>query len=99
VHIGSRVDGRWIHLWVHDRGAGVPPEDAERIFERFVKGPHRRDGSGLGLSIVSAIAQGHGGYARVAPGTTGGRFEILIPLVTPPAGDASDRRRARAAAG
>jgi signal transduction histidine kinase len=84
VHIGSRVDGGRICLWVHDGGAGVPPEDAERIFERFVKGPHRREGSGLGLSIVSAIANGHGGRARVAPGTAGARFEILIPLVTPP---------------
>jgi signal transduction histidine kinase len=84
VHIGSRVDGGRICLWVHDGGAGVPPEDAERIFERFVKGPHRREGSGLGLSIVSAIANGHGGRARVAPGTAGARFEILIPLVAPP---------------
>ena len=85
VHIGSQVEGRWIRLWVHDRGQGVPPEDVERIFERFVKGPHRSDGSGLGLSIVSAIAQGHGGHAGVVSGTHGARFEILIPMVSPPA--------------
>jgi signal transduction histidine kinase len=84
VHIGSRVEGGRICLWVRDHGAGVPPEDAERIFERFVKGPDRREGSGLGLSIVSAIAQAHGGRARVVPGAPGARFEILIPLVTPP---------------
>lgn len=98
VHIGSRVDDGWIRLWVHDRGPGVPLEDVERIFERFVKGPHRREGSGLGLSIVSAIAQAHGGHARMAPGTSGARFEIFIPLVAPPARDTSGRQRAEAAA-
>jgi signal transduction histidine kinase len=84
VSIGSRVDDGWIRLWVHDRGPGVPREDVERIFERFVKGPHRPEGSGLGLSIVSAIAQAHGGRARVDAGKVGARFEILIPLVARP---------------
>jgi two-component system, OmpR family, sensor kinase len=98
VHIGSRVEGGRICLWVHDRGTGVPPEDAERIFERFVKGPHRREGSGLGLSIVSAIAHAHGGRARVAPGTQGARFEILIPVVAPPSREPVGRPRAETAA-
>lgn len=98
VHIGSRVVGSSIHLWVHDRGPGVPPEDVERIFERFVKGPQSREGSGLGLSIVSAIAQAHGGHARVAPATMGARFEILIPLVMPSAAVTPGRERAEAAA-
>jgi len=98
VHIGSRVEGGRICLWVQDHGAGVPPEDAERIFERFVKGPHRREGSGLGLSIVSAIAQAHGGRARVAPGTAGARFEILIPLVAPPSREPVAWPRAETAA-
>jgi two-component system, OmpR family, sensor kinase len=98
VHIGSRVEGGRICLWVRDHGAGVPPEDAERIFERFVKGPDRREGSGLGLSIVSAIAQAHGGRARVVPGAPGARFEILIPLVTPPLREPVGRPRAETAA-
>jgi two-component system OmpR family sensor kinase len=72
----------------------VPQGDAERVFERFVKGPHRPEGRGLGLSIVSAIAQAHGGSARVAPAGVGARFEILIPLAAPPEPDATGRTRA-----
>jgi signal transduction histidine kinase len=98
VHIGSRVQDGELCLWVHDRGPGVPPEDVERIFERFVKGPGRTEGSGLGLSIVSAIALAHGGRARVAPRPVGARFEILLPLVLRPEAGAPASPRAEAAA-
>ena len=98
VEIGSRVEGGQICLWVHDRGPGVPQEDIQRIFERFVKGPDSREGSGLGLSIVSAIAEAHGGHARVAPRTVGARFEILIPLVAGSSDDAASRLRVDASA-
>jgi two-component system, OmpR family, sensor kinase len=98
VHMGSRLLDGQICLWVHDRGPGVPREDVERIFERFVKGPHRPEGSGLGLSIVSAIAQAHGGRARVATRPVGARFEILIPLVGGAATDGAGRLRPQATA-
>jgi signal transduction histidine kinase len=55
-------------------------QDAQRIFERFVKGSDRSGGSGLGLSIVAAIAKAHGGYAHLGPGSgPGARFEIVLP--------------------
>jgi two-component system, OmpR family, sensor kinase len=80
IRIGSQVEDGLVRLWVHDSGAGVPPVDAERIFERFVKGSDRPGGSGLGLSIVAAIAKAHGGYARLGPDTAqGARFEIVVP--------------------
>jgi signal transduction histidine kinase len=78
VGIGSRVEDGAVRLWVHDSGSGVPREDAQRIFERFVKGSDRSGGSGLGLSIVAAIAKAHGGYAHLGPGP-GARFEIVVP--------------------
>ena len=78
VGIGSKVEDGQVRLWVHDSGAGVPREDAQRIFERFVKGSERSAGSGLGLSIVAAIAKAHGGYAHLSPGP-GARFEIVVP--------------------
>jgi signal transduction histidine kinase len=78
VGIGSRVEDGLVRLWVRDSGAGVPREDAQRIFERFVKGSDRSGGSGLGLSIVAAIAKAHGGYAHLGPGP-GARFEIVVP--------------------
>ena len=51
-----------VRLVVEDDGPGVPPELRERIFERFVRGEGDRGGSfGLGLSIVRAVADAHGG--------------------------------------
>ena len=51
-------------LWVPDRGPGVAPEDQARIFERFARAPAAGAplrGRGLGLAIVRAIADAHGG--------------------------------------
>ncbi|WP_300009128.1 HAMP domain-containing sensor histidine kinase [Pseudonocardia sp.] len=81
VRIGSAVEGGRARLWVHDSGPGIPPADAERIFGRFVKGAEHTGGSGLGLSIVAAIAEAHGGRARVVPGGSGACLEIVVPVV------------------
>jgi signal transduction histidine kinase len=51
-------------LLVCDNGPGFPPELRERIFERFVRGESSR-GSGIGLSLVRAVALAHGGEARL----------------------------------
>ncbi|MCT9082378.1 sensor histidine kinase [Streptomyces fulvoviolaceus] len=70
---------------VADQGPGLPPEEAERIFERFYRvDPSRsRDhgGGGLGLAIASAIAQGHGGRLELdtAPGR-GCAFRLVLPF-------------------
>jgi signal transduction histidine kinase len=82
VRIGSAVVRGVLRLWVRDDGPGVAPGDSERIFERFVKASDRRAGSGLGLSIVAAIAEAHGGRARVVPHIgRGALFEITAPVV------------------
>lgn len=71
VGIGTQVvdgpAGRQVRLWVRDTGPGVPPEEADRIFDRFARGSTTGGvpGSGLGLAIVRAIAQGHGGDVTV----------------------------------
>lgn len=74
---------------VVDRGPGIPPEDRERIFERFVRGSTARAvgpsrpvrGSGIGLALVKHIAESHGGLAWVesSPGH-GASFAISIPV-------------------
>jgi two-component system, OmpR family, sensor kinase len=80
VRIGSAAEPGAVRFWVHDAGPGIPAEDATRIFQRFAKGSEQTGGSGLGLSIVAAIAEAHGGQAQLAPGPyTGARFEIVIP--------------------
>ena len=77
-------------LTVEDNGPGVPPELAPTLFERFVRGAGDRGGSfGLGLAIVRAVAQSHGGSValeNVSP--HGARFVVRLPLAsareTPP---------------
>lgn len=80
---GAQSAGR-VLLWVRDTGTGVAPQDAERIFRRFQRasGQHQDEtGSGLGLSIVSRIAAGHGGRVDLDPGYgSGARFTITLPL-------------------
>jgi two-component system, OmpR family, sensor kinase len=87
IAIGSRRDADSVRWWVRDTGPGVPPEDAERIFERFQRGDRARglEGSGLGLSIVRAIATAHGGDVLLdsSPGE-GATFTLVIPPVGRP---------------
>lgn len=85
IEIGSALvpDRAELHLWVRDTGPGVAPEDAERIFQRFTRGGtgrRRSDGAGLGLPIVKAVAEAHGG--RVTPHSAPGQgatFRLELP--------------------
>jgi hypothetical protein len=83
---GTRVRARVVAnddevvLTVQDNGPGVPPELRERIFERFVRGDgDRGSSSGLGLSIVRAVAESHGGKVTVEDATPGARFVVRLP--------------------
>ncbi len=71
-------------LEVRDHGRGLPTEDTDALFERFWRAdPGRergRGGAGLGLSIVAAIVEAHGGTVRAANAEGGGAvFSILLP--------------------
>jgi len=73
---------RW---WVSDAGIGIQSEDLERIFERFGRGQNsaRSSGSGLGLNIVQAIAETHGGRVWVnSEPSKGSTFYIDLQLST-----------------
>ncbi len=75
-------DGSDVLLIVEDDGPGVPADIAPRIFERFVRGAADRGGSsGLGLSIVRAVAETHGGSVALDAGTSGygARFVVRLP--------------------
>jgi signal transduction histidine kinase len=67
VTIDVRRRGDLAVLTVSDDGPGPSPEQHARMFERFWRGPDssERPGSGLGLSIVSAIVRRHGGSITV----------------------------------
>jgi signal transduction histidine kinase len=75
----EQVDGQAV-LTVEDDGPGIPPELAPRIFDRFVRDGAR--GSGLGLSIVRAVAESHGGSVALEPSDTGARFVVRLPAVS-----------------
>jgi two-component system phosphate regulon sensor histidine kinase PhoR len=92
VTVRTRRENGSVVVRVVDRGPGVPEEDRERIFERFVRGSTSRAqgaeqpvrGSGIGLALVKHIAESHGGRAWVdakkpADGP-GASFAISIPV-------------------
>jgi two-component system, OmpR family, sensor kinase len=72
-------------LDVKDNGPGMPPEQAQRVFERFYRADQARNratgGSGLGLAIVAALVAAHGGTTEVmtTPGQ-GATFRVALPL-------------------
>jgi signal transduction histidine kinase len=87
ISIGSKISKNKVIFWVEDTGEGITPADQERIFERFARAAssrRRSEGAGLGLSIVRAIAQAHGGniFLKSKFGT-GSTFRIVLPLEPP----------------
>jgi signal transduction histidine kinase len=85
VEVDVRRDGDRAMLRVRDRGPGLPPLEAKRIFKRFyrIPGPltQRIKGTGLGLFIVQSAARRHGGraYAESDGPGTGATFSLELP--------------------
>jgi two-component system, OmpR family, sensor kinase len=84
IAIGTSVNAREARLWVRDSGPGIDPAEREEIFERLARGRRARgsyEGAGLGLAIVRAIAEAHGGRIelRSEPGA-GAEFELVVPV-------------------
>ena len=87
VRVSAR--GEEAVLEVVDEGPGIPPDDRERVFARFYRAAPSRPGegtgqdgggSGLGLSIVAAVAAAHGGRASAGDAPGGGAaFRISLP--------------------
>jgi signal transduction histidine kinase len=80
----SEADGEAV-LTIVDDGPGIPPSDAERVFERFTRLDDSRTattgGAGLGLAIARDIVTRHGGSISIDPGD-GARVTIRLPLVS-----------------
>lgn len=84
IRVRLRAEGGATVLRVADDGAGVPPDDRERIFERFVRLDEARSrddgGAGLGLAITHDLVRAHGGEITVGVAPEGGAlFEVRLP--------------------
>jgi heavy metal sensor kinase len=89
VILRASQDDQTVELHVEDTGSGFPPGFVDQAFERFTRADTGRAsrGAGLGLSIVRAIAQAHGGDAHAANRLAGGAdvwIVIPAPSRTPP---------------
>ncbi|MCL6287945.1 sensor histidine kinase [Streptomyces sp. 43Y-GA-1] len=84
VAVSVAADGHSVRVEVRDDGAGVPEEERERIFERFVRLDDARSrddgGAGLGLAIARDVASRHGGTLTVHRAAEGGAaFRLWLP--------------------
>ncbi|MFF0336049.1 ATP-binding protein [Streptomyces fimicarius] len=84
VAVSVAADGHGVRVEVRDDGAGVPEEERERIFERFVRLDDARSrddgGAGLGLAIARDVASRHGGTLTVHRAAEGGAaFRLWLP--------------------
>jgi signal transduction histidine kinase len=78
-----RTDGQAM-VEIADAGEGLLPEDLERVFQPFYRADAARNldggGIGLGLPIARATARAHGGDVELAPGATGLRATVTLPV-------------------
>jgi two-component system sensor histidine kinase BaeS len=90
ISLGLWSEEEWARIEVSDTGSGIAPTDLPHIFDRFYRTgsarQNERSGSGLGLSIVRAIAEAHSGFvevfSEVGQGTT---FRLWLPSLRPAA--------------
>ena len=82
IEVTARREGREIAIEVADRGPGVAESDRDHVLERFVRleSARSRPGSGLGLSLVAAVARMHGGALRLLDNAPGLRARLELPV-------------------
>ncbi len=85
IMVKTGREGERITLSVEDRGPGIPEADRGRVVERFVRLEQSRSepGSGLGLSLASAVARLHGGELKLEDNHPGLKSTIALPRAGP----------------
>lgn len=88
IDVSATLEGRELVFTVADQGPGIPPEEREHVFDKFVRLRRDRDvpgGTGLGLAIAKDLVSLHGGRIWVEESPVGGaRFSVAIPYETVP---------------
>jgi signal transduction histidine kinase len=84
IRLSAGIVRGLLEISVADQGPGIPPDDRQRATERFFRGESARStpGSGLGLSLVQAVAVLHGGTLRLEDNQPGLRAVIALPALT-----------------
>ena len=87
VSVKVEADGNLLHVEVIDTGPGIPPEERQKVFDKFYQlsdiSTRQQGGSGLGLSITKSIVEAHGGKLWIDDGNQGkgSNFQFVLPLV------------------
>ncbi|MDQ2890305.1 MAG: HAMP domain-containing histidine kinase [Gemmatimonadota bacterium] len=84
VELSATAEGQRIVIEVTDTGAGIPPEQLPRIFQKFYQADNQADasakGTGLGLAIAKEIVEAHGGTISAASAAgNGATFRVVLP--------------------
>jgi signal transduction histidine kinase len=84
ITLATNLERDVVHIRVDDDGPGISESEAQDLFGRFRRGAARGEGSGLGLTVVRALAQAHGGTASLRTSAAGGVSAVLsLPLSLP----------------
>lgn len=87
VSVKVEADGTLLHVEVIDTGPGIPPDERQKVFDKFYQlsdiSTRQQGGSGLGLSISKSIVEAHGGKLWIDDGNQGkgSNFQFVLPLV------------------
>jgi signal transduction histidine kinase len=81
IEVAVVCESEAVILTVSDNGPGIPAAERTRVLERFYRSHHGESGSGLGLSIVSAIAYLHGASLRLEDAAPGLCVRMVFPRV------------------
>ena len=65
---------------ISDNGEGISPNNRTQIFDSFFTTRREQGGTGMGLAIVRAVLEAHGGTIRLADSDSGAAFELTIPV-------------------
>jgi PAS domain S-box-containing protein len=98
IRVGGWADDEYAVVYVADQGIGIAPEDQARIFDRFFRVDNalsrHTQGAGLGLYLVRAIVQAHGGSIRVeSQPHRGARFVFTLPFAPRSLPDQGNRQQ------
>ena len=84
INVHAEIHANMLEVNIYDNGPGISPANAARIFEPFFTTARNQGGTGIGLSVVKALLDAHGGNIELLPSSAGAHFVIRLPLSRSP---------------